>query len=124
MPSNQQRREAAKRKLERQLERRAQQERRRKQLTIVGLIVGLIVIGGLVWLLVALTRGDDTDNTAAASTDELTTSPNAPGELPTPIAKPATVNCEYPASPQPASQRWHRRGPRASRPPTETRPSA
>ncbi|HEY5856845.1 MAG TPA: peptidylprolyl isomerase [Aldersonia sp.] len=104
MPSNQQRREAAKRKLERQLERRAQQERRRKQLTIAGLIVGVIVIGGLIWLLVALTGGGDTDNSAAGSTEELTTSPNAPGELPAPEAKPATVNCEYPASPQPASK--------------------
>ncbi len=44
MPSNQQRREAAKRKLERQLERRAERARKRKQMTIAGSIVGAIVV--------------------------------------------------------------------------------
>ncbi len=70
MPSNAQRRQAAKRKLERQLERRAQRARKRRQLTI-GLsalgVVAVVAAGVGVWM---LTRDDGADSTAASETTE------------------------------------------------------
>ncbi|RVW03453.1 peptidylprolyl isomerase [Rhodococcus spongiicola] len=91
MPSNQQRREAAKRKLERQLERRAARARKRKQLAIVGSIVGVIVVvavGAVVVVLSEQDKGGATEN---------------PGETPTAAALPTAraealpnlVNCTY-----------------------------
>lgn len=50
MPSNEDRRQAAKRKLERQLERRATKARKRKQLTIAGGIAIVVVVGVGVYL--------------------------------------------------------------------------
>lgn len=62
MPTNQQRREAAQRKLERQLIRRQEQERQRRQrLIVVGVVATVLVIGGIVWF--ATTRGGSS-NTA------------------------------------------------------------
>lgn len=64
MPTNQQRREAAQRKLERQLIRRQEQERQRRQrLIVVGVVATVLVIGGVVWF--ATTRGGS-NNTAAS----------------------------------------------------------
>lgn len=70
MPSNEQRREAAKRKLERQLVRRQEHERgRRQRLTVIGVIGAVLVIGGGIWFFT--TRGNTnatgSTNTAAAS---------------------------------------------------------
>ena len=48
MPTNEQRRATAKRKLERQLERRAAKERRRRLYTIVGSVAGAIVVIGAI----------------------------------------------------------------------------
>ncbi|RVW04027.1 peptidylprolyl isomerase [Rhodococcus xishaensis] len=91
MPSNQQRREAAKRKLERQLERRAAHARKRKQLAIVGSIVGVIVVvaaGAVAVLLSEQDKGDANTTAGEAQT--------APG-LPTARAEalPDLVNCTY-----------------------------
>ena len=44
MPTNEQRRETAKRKLERQLENRAERERKRRQYTIIGSAVGAVLV--------------------------------------------------------------------------------
>ena len=79
MPTNEQRREAAKRKLERQLTRRAQRARKRKQLTIAGSILAVVAVvagGALVYV---LTKSDGS----------------------------VAVKCEYPASPpsQPAAKK-------------------
>ena len=59
MPSNEQRREAAKRKLERQLERRADRARKRKQLTIAGSVLGVVLVVAAGAVVFALTSGDD-----------------------------------------------------------------
>lgn len=86
MPTNQQRRDAAKRKLERQLQRREEQERaRRQRMVIIGVVAAVLVISGGVWLFV--TR-DSTSNTAsdASSTDTAASEPAVP-ETP----------CSYPA---------------------------
>lgn len=101
MPSNEQRRETAKRKLERQLERRAEQARKRRIATIVGSVVAaVLVIGAVVTFVV--TR-DSSDTTASAQTSTPTTSgaaqPAANGQLPA-FAPPAGLgaDCQYPAS--------------------------
>ncbi|MGY4651805.1 peptidylprolyl isomerase [Mycobacterium sp. URHB0021] len=108
MPTNEQRRAKAKRKLERQLERRAQKARRRRLLTIVGSVVGAIVVIGAVVATVVITNRDSGNTTASASTSTPTSStpaggappaPGAPGGLP-PFAAPADLgaNCQYPAA--------------------------
>ncbi|EOM75893.1 peptidylprolyl isomerase [Rhodococcus rhodnii] len=102
MPSNEQRRAAAKRKLERQLERRAQRARRRTQLTIAGAAVGVVVVVAAVTAVVTLTGGDDADTDTTATT----AAPPEAGVLPSGRAEPLPelVSCEYPASPQPAAK--------------------
>jgi peptidyl-prolyl cis-trans isomerase B (cyclophilin B) len=110
VPTNEQRRATAKRKLERQLERRAQKARRRRLLTIVGSVVGAIVVIGAVVATVVITNRDSGNTTASASTSAPTSSapadgappaPGAPGALP-PFAAPADLgaNCQYPAAEQ------------------------
>ncbi|WP_222618094.1 peptidylprolyl isomerase [Nakamurella sp. PAMC28650] len=80
VPSNQQRREAAKRKLERQLVRREERERgRRQRLVIVGVVATVLVIGGGIWF--ATTRGSGSGAASTASgtgTETAATSPAAP----------------------------------------------
>jgi peptidyl-prolyl cis-trans isomerase B (cyclophilin B) len=113
VPTNEQRRATAKRKLERQLERRAQKARKRRIYTIVGSTVGaLVVIGAVVATLVITNK--DSDKTASAATTTPSTSaaapttpgaPSAPGQLPA-FAAPANLggNCQYPASQEQASK--------------------
>ena len=68
MPTNQQRRDAAKRKLERQLQRREQQDRaRRQRLVIIGVVAAVLVISGGVWLFVS--RDSNTTAADASATD-------------------------------------------------------
>jgi peptidyl-prolyl cis-trans isomerase B (cyclophilin B) len=97
VPSNAQRRQAAKRKLERQLERRAERERKRRRMTIALSALGVIVVVGAGVALWAVNRGDDTA-TEAASNDtsgsemEYAALPEGRSE---PL--PETVSCSYPA---------------------------
>ncbi|MGU3502191.1 peptidylprolyl isomerase [Mycobacterium sp. C31M] len=102
MPTNEQRRANAKRKLDRQLERRAARAKRQRLLTIIASATGVIVVIGAVVATVVITN-KDSDTTASAST---TTSadPNAPqpaadGKLPAFVA-PAGLgqDCQYPAA--------------------------
>ena len=58
MPTNEQRRANAKRKLQRQLERRAQQARRRRTLAIVGGSVAAAVVVAAIVVTVVLTNQD------------------------------------------------------------------
>ncbi|MCP9272883.1 peptidylprolyl isomerase [Mycolicibacterium arenosum] len=82
MPTNEQRRATAKRKLERQLERRAAKAKRQRLLTIGGAALGVIVlVGAIVWSVVWFTKDDET----TASAD-----PSAPAG--------ASVDCAYPAA--------------------------
>ncbi|BBY16375.1 peptidylprolyl isomerase [Mycolicibacterium litorale] len=119
MPSNEQRRETAKRKLERQLERRAEQARKRRIATIAGSVVAAIVVIGAVVTFV-VTR-DDSDTTASAQTPSPTTSapaqPAAEGQLPA-FAAPAGLgaDCQYPAA-DPASKQVN--PPRSGQVPTD-----
>ncbi|GGK39675.1 peptidylprolyl isomerase [Nocardia camponoti] len=101
MPSNEQRRAAAKRKLERQLARRAEQEKKRKRWMIAGSVVGVVVVAAAVTGVYFLTKGDDDTSTTATSQVPTTPFVNTPLDLPgppAPAAKPATVDCTYPAT--------------------------
>ncbi|SEH82903.1 peptidyl-prolyl cis-trans isomerase B (cyclophilin B) [Mycolicibacterium rutilum] len=105
MPTNEQRRATAKRKLERQLERRAEQARKRRLYTIIGSVVGAVVVIAAVVATVVITNRDSdvSQNTATTSTPD--PGPAEPGQLP-PFAAPAGLgeNCQYPASREKASK--------------------
>ena len=109
MPTNEQRRATAKRKLERQLERRAAKERQRRIYTIVGSIVAAIVVIGAIVATVVVTNRDSGSKTASTATttptSALPATPAASGQLP-PFAAPANLgaNCQYPASTEKASK--------------------
>jgi peptidyl-prolyl cis-trans isomerase B (cyclophilin B) len=102
VPTNEQRRATAKRKLERQLERRAAQAKRRRLFTIIGSAVGAILVIAAVVATVVVTNKGSNSNTASADTPTPTSAPPAPaadGKLPA-FAAPADLgaNCQYPAA--------------------------
>lgn len=113
MPTNEQRRETAKRKLERQLERREQQAKRRRLLAIIGGLVAVAAAVALVVTFVLTDKDKDKSGSAASSTTSAapstsagpTSAPPANGQLP-PFKASADLgaNCQYPASPEPASK--------------------
>jgi peptidyl-prolyl cis-trans isomerase B (cyclophilin B) len=124
VPTNEQRRATAKRKLERQLERRAIQERRRRLFTIIGSAVGvLLVIGAVVATVVLTTKSPDTNASADTTTSTTGAAPTQPppGGAPLPpFVAPANLgaDCEYPATPgEPASKKNN--PPRTGKVPTE-----
>ncbi len=91
MPSNEQRRQAAKRKLERQLARRAERAKRRRTMIATITVVAILVIGGGIALIVT-TRG----GSSQASGTSPTTTASAP-------AKTSGGPCKYTSTPsQPA----------------------
>jgi len=106
VPSNEERREAAKAKLERQLERRERQSKRNRMLGILAAVVAVLVAAGAIYYFTPLGHRDGTSTTASAApaTDTPvdtgpTVSPPADGKLPafTPSAN-LGANCEYPAA--------------------------
>lgn len=111
MPSNEQRRDAAKRKLERRLEERAKRERRRKQLTIAGSVVGaLLVVGAIVGAFtVHHGHSDNTASTTTTSSSAPTTTtpaPEQPAQLPPVKPAAATVSCTYTPTPDYKGKVW------------------
>ncbi|MEU3269393.1 peptidylprolyl isomerase [Saccharomonospora sp. NPDC006951] len=110
MATNQQRREAAKRKLERQLVRRAERAKRRRIIG-VGVTVGVVVVvAGLVVILT--NQGGDDNNAANANPGESSAEapPASDINIPTqrapepkrPEPLPNPVSCDYPAGEQAA----------------------
>lgn len=112
MATNQQRREAAKRKLERQLARRAERAKRRR-IVGVGVTVGaVVVVAGLIVILA--TRGDGAaDNADAADGSSSASTPDGQSQdiqIPTervelasrPEPLPNPTSCEYTKSGEPA----------------------
>lgn len=101
MPTNEQRRATAKRKLERQMERRAAKQRKQRIYTIIGsAVAAIVVIAAVVATVVVTNRDSDSENAAATSTPATPSeAPAGPGTLPA-FAAPAGLgdNCEYPAS--------------------------
>jgi peptidyl-prolyl cis-trans isomerase B (cyclophilin B) len=122
VPTNEQRRATAKRKLERQLERRAQKERKRRIYMIVGSTVAAIVVIGAIVATVVITNRDSGTKSASAATTTPTSAtsaaPTGPGQLPA-FAAPANLgaNCQYPASADKASK--PNNPPRAGKVPTD-----
>lgn len=115
MPTNEQRRANAKRKLERQLERRAKQARIRRILLIAGGAVAAIAVIAAVVITVINTNNKHKDNTAAPTTSNSpaasgTTTPQSgqvPPVPPLPAFKPSDsvgANCQYPPSQDPAAK--------------------
>ncbi|WP_167102951.1 peptidylprolyl isomerase [Mycobacterium sp. DL592] len=109
MPTNEQRRATAKRKLERQLERREQQAKRRRLLAIIG---GIVAVAAAVALVVTfvLTDKDKKGNDTSTAASSAPPSPGAPSAA-TPLVRggadqlpafkaPADLgaNCQYPAA--------------------------
>lgn len=109
MPTNEQRRATAKRKLERQLERRAKQARRRRILVIAGGSVAAAAVIAAVAVTLINSKNDHKSNTASTTTSSpppQTTTAAQPGSVPPlPSFKPSAnlgANCQYPPSPDPA----------------------
>ncbi|BBZ48424.1 peptidylprolyl isomerase [Mycobacterium heidelbergense] len=111
MPTNEQRRATAKRKLERQLDRRAKQARRRRILVIAsGSIVAVAVIAAVAIAVVNTKHGHTSNTAATTSTTAASSSPEAttsagptPHVPPLPAFTPSAnlgANCQYPATPQ------------------------
>jgi peptidyl-prolyl cis-trans isomerase B (cyclophilin B) len=124
VPTNEQRRATAKRKLDRQLERRAAQEKRKRLFTIIGASVGAILVVVAVVATVIVTNRDSDSTTASASTTTPTESsavdtPAAGDTAPLPaFAAPADLgaDCQYPAA-EAASKQVN--PPRTGKVPTE-----
>jgi peptidyl-prolyl cis-trans isomerase B (cyclophilin B) len=74
VPTNEQRRQAAKRKLERQLARRAERAKRRRIVGVIVTVVAVVAAVGLVYWLANLGDGD----TSTADTNTPTTEPTTP----------------------------------------------
>ncbi|OBG25235.1 peptidylprolyl isomerase [Mycobacterium sp. 852002-51057_SCH5723018] len=114
MPTNEQRRANAKRKLERQLERRAKQARRRRILVIAGGSTVAVAVAVAVVIAIVNTKSQHKSNAAATTTapsgSPESTAPTTPptGSVPPlPPFKPSAsvgANCQYPASSDPAAK--------------------
>lgn len=111
MPTNEERRAAAKRTLEHQLQRRARNARRGRILTIAASVTAAVAVIAAVTTGVVLVKRDSDDTaTASAPTstenaDSSEDSANAAGQLPQfhPSAD-LGGNCQYPATPDAASK--------------------
>jgi peptidyl-prolyl cis-trans isomerase B (cyclophilin B) len=125
VPTNEQRRASAKRKLERQLERRQQQAKRRRILVIAGGSILAVAVVVAVVLTIINTRHEHQNTTAAPTTtsaaDTTTAAPGPAGQVPPlPTFKPSAnlgANCQYPASPDPAAKKV--KPPRTGKVPTD-----
>jgi peptidyl-prolyl cis-trans isomerase B (cyclophilin B) len=115
VPTNEQRRATAKRKLERQLERRAQRARRRRVLVIAGGSIAAVAVIAAVVIAIVNTKHEQKSNTVATtgstadSSSPETTTPGGPTPPvpPLPPFKPSAnlgANCQYPASSDPAAK--------------------
>jgi peptidyl-prolyl cis-trans isomerase B (cyclophilin B) len=116
VPTNEQRRANAKRKLERQLERRAKQARLRRILLIAGgAVAAIAVIAAVVITVINTNNRHKTDSAAATpgnptDSSATTTAPQSgqvPPVPPLPAFKPSDsvgANCQYPPSQDPAAK--------------------
>lgn len=125
MPTNEQRRATAKRKLERQLERRQQQAKRRRLLAITAGVVAVAAAVALVVTFVLTDKDKNNSGTAASSTTSAAPSASGAttlirggdGQLP-PFKAPADLgaNCQYPGA-EPASKQVE--APKSGKVPTD-----
>ena len=114
MPTNEQRRANAKRKLERQLERQQKRARTRRTLVIGGAAIVVVAAIAAVVIAIVNTKHEHKSNTAATTTTpaasnspETTPAGPTPPAPPLPPFKPSAslgANCQYPASPDAAAK--------------------
>lgn len=106
MPTNEQRRQAAKRKLERQLEHRAERARKRKQMTIGASALGVVLVVAAGAFVYSLTSSDDDSTEASTDTSTAASDPQTPGVMPAARSEalPATVDCTYMSDGTPAAK--------------------
>ncbi|MGW5054619.1 peptidylprolyl isomerase [Actinokineospora sp. NPDC004072] len=103
MPTNQQRREAAKRKLERQMVRRAERAKKRRIFGVGATVIGVVLVVGLIYWLTTIGGDETTDPAAQTDTTAPEATPDVPAEIPTALAavpkRPKAlgdkVTCEY-----------------------------
>ena len=127
MPTNEQRRANAKRKLERQLEKRQKQAKRRRIVVIAGGSVAAVAVIVAVVIAIVNTKHENktntaapTSSTAASSSPESTTPGPTPAVPPLPPFKPSAnlgANCQYPASSDAAAKQV--KPPRTGKVPTD-----
>lgn len=131
MPTNEQRRANAKRKLERQLERRQKQAKRRRVMVIAGGSIAVVAVIAAVVIAIVNTKHEHKNNTAAptstpasSSAPEASTSATPAGPTPPvpplPAFKPSAnlgANCQYPASSDAAAKQV--KPPRTGKVPTD-----
>jgi peptidyl-prolyl cis-trans isomerase B (cyclophilin B) len=101
VPTNKQRRDAARRHLERQLQRRQQREAVRKRRTLIATVAGTVVLAGLIVSFVVATTNDSKKpaaNQSASPSTTPSTSPTSSGSprpsmthTPLPSRKPAKI---------------------------------
>jgi peptidyl-prolyl cis-trans isomerase B (cyclophilin B) len=101
VPTNEQRRQAAKRKLERQRTRRAERAKRRRWYAVIGSAAAVMLVVGLVVLITVLGGDDGADRAAAPPGEQPVPSSEVAAALRAPVPTrsqplPATVNCRYP----------------------------
>ena len=105
MPTNVQRREQAKRKLERQLARRAERAKRRRIVSVVATVIAVVAVAGGVYFLSTVDWSGDADAAATSTTPkpvQIPTEVKALPKRPTPLADP--VSCEYRQSKEPSAK--------------------
>jgi peptidylprolyl isomerase len=90
VPTNKQRRDAARRHLERQLERRQERELRRRKFNLIASIVGTLVLIGAIVAVVALANSGDSKKKAFAGSGSGSSS-SAASTTPTPTPTPSAA---------------------------------
>jgi len=119
VPTNEQRRETAKQKLEQQLERRARQARRNRILTVVVSVAVVAAVAAIVTVVLSDRDGGSTAASSATSAPQTAAAPRGgPGQLP--VFKPPAdlgADCQYPPATQKAAKQVA--APNSGRVPTE-----
>jgi peptidylprolyl isomerase len=103
VPTNQQRREAERRRLQRQLEERRAREAQRKRYTLIGSVIGtLVAIGAIIGIVLATTGGSDkgpqSGGNSQSGADTVSGSPS-PSTVPSPTTSAPTTPAALPAAP-------------------------
>ncbi len=106
MPTNEQRRATAKRKLERQITRRERQARRRRIVTIAAasLLAAAVIAAVVLYFVTGKNSGQKTATPNTSPATSASAAPAASGVLPPFSAPQGFDNCEYPATQQPAAK--------------------
>ena len=120
MPTNEQRRETARRNLEQQLERRARKAKRNGVLAVVGSVVAVAAaVAAIVTFVMTDRNAGSTSASPTTSAAPTGTAPRGgPGQLPVfAAAADLGANCQYPKAPQKAAKQVD--APNAGRVPTE-----